>query len=114
MYPTVDKSFEEMANDISSKKNFNYCGAYELLNHDELKKKCFLPRRNKSSNHNQEEEKAPKKKKKTKIGKLRSINKIISRDHELNEKGSKIGRISGDHLARLNRINDKMNISEQK
>lgn len=48
IYPTINKTFEEVSQDILSKKNLNYCGAYELLNHDELKKKCFLPRKNKS------------------------------------------------------------------
>lgn len=34
----IDKSRREVIKDISEKKNADYCGAYELMKHDKLKK----------------------------------------------------------------------------
>lgn len=39
--PNIGKSFEEVCQDILNKRNTDYCGAYELMRHDKLKKECF-------------------------------------------------------------------------
>ena len=77
IYPTIDKTFEEVCQDILTKKNLDYCGAYELLNHDELKKKCFLPRKNKQKAIGPQDKEEKPKSNNAKVGKLRSVNRII-------------------------------------
>jgi carbon catabolite-derepressing protein kinase len=37
----IQKSFEEVCQDILNKRNTEYCGAYELMKHDKLKNECF-------------------------------------------------------------------------
>jgi hypothetical protein len=37
----IGKSFDEVCQDILNKRNTDYCGAYELIKHDKLKKECF-------------------------------------------------------------------------
>lgn len=45
MYQQIDrrinKSFEEVCQDIADKKSVEYVGAYELMKHDKMKKQCF-------------------------------------------------------------------------
>jgi hypothetical protein len=42
-YPNlnINKSVEDVRKAISEKRNIDFCGIYELLYHDKLKKKCF-------------------------------------------------------------------------
>lgn len=37
----INKSFDEVSQDILNKRNTDYCGAYELMKHDKLKNECF-------------------------------------------------------------------------
>ena len=37
----ITKSFDEVCQDILNKRNTDYCGAYELIKHDKLKKEYF-------------------------------------------------------------------------
>ena len=37
----IQKTFEEVCNDISHKKSIDYVGSYELMKHDKLKRECF-------------------------------------------------------------------------
>jgi hypothetical protein len=37
----LSKPIEEVAKAIQEKKNTEFCGVYELLFHDQLKKQCF-------------------------------------------------------------------------
>jgi serine/threonine protein kinase len=37
----ITKSYDEVVKDIRDKKNTDYCGAFELMRHDKLKKECF-------------------------------------------------------------------------
>ena len=37
----INKTSEEIRKAISEKRNTDYCGIYELLSHEKLKKKCF-------------------------------------------------------------------------
>ena len=37
----ITKSFDDVCQDILNKRNTDYCGAYELIKHDKLKKEYF-------------------------------------------------------------------------
>lgn len=37
----LGKTSEDIAKQIKEKKNTDYCGVYELLIHEKMKKKCF-------------------------------------------------------------------------
>lgn len=37
----IGKTYDEVCQDILNKRNTDYCGAYELIKHDKLKKECF-------------------------------------------------------------------------
>ena len=96
----INKTFEEVCQDILNKRNTDYCGAYELMKHDKLKNECFKT-----------DQKKDNKKKK-----LRSVNMILQRNRDLMEeehKGSGNPRrskkmfLSATHLKRLNNINNK-------
>ena len=39
----ITKSFDEVCQDILNKRNTDYCGAYELIKHDKLKREYFMP-----------------------------------------------------------------------
>ena len=45
----ISKSFEEVCQEILNKRNFDYCGAYELMKHDKMKRdnnKVLLKQKN--------------------------------------------------------------------
>lgn len=46
----INKSFEEVSQDILNKRNTDYCGAYELMKHDKLKNECFRINKNEDNN----------------------------------------------------------------
>ena len=37
----INKSFDEVCQDIVEKKSLDHVGAYELMKHDKMKKQCF-------------------------------------------------------------------------
>jgi hypothetical protein len=65
----INKSFDEVSQDILNKRNTDYCGAYELMKHDKLKNECFKIKGKDNSNMSDQENA----KKKRKQGKLRSV-----------------------------------------
>lgn len=119
-----------MCQDILNKRNTDYCGAYELIKHDKLKKECFqLGSKQMVNNYmsgmTRQSENSENEKKKKKQGKLKSITTILSQMNQsrrvdsmalLSEtaahsnKGFTKNRavvMSTQHLKRLNRINNK-------
>ena len=125
----ITKSFDEVCQDILNKRNTDYCGAYELIKHDKLKKEYFQSGGNTKQYFNnymsgtpkQSEEDEPEKKYKKK-GTLRSIAQILSNMNQARRIDSMVmlsenthqsksrGRdlvMSTAHLKRLNRINQK-------
>ena len=69
-----------MCQDILNKRNTDYCGAYELMKHDKLKNECFQ-----IAGQQQEEEKKEGEGSSKKQGKLKSIQKIINKNKEIND-----------------------------
>lgn len=65
----INKSFDEVSQDILNKRNTDYCGAYELMKHDKLKNECFKIKGKDNQNMSDDENG----KKKRKEGKLRSV-----------------------------------------
>lgn len=81
----ISKTFEEVCQDILNKRNTDYCGAYELMKHDKLKSECFkISSITGQSGQTKIETDAAEGKKK-KQGKLKSIQKIIDKNKEINE-----------------------------
>ena len=37
----INRTFDEVCKDIIEKKSVDYVGAYELIKHEKLKRKCF-------------------------------------------------------------------------
>lgn len=109
----ITKSFDEVCQDILNKRNTDYCGAYELMKHDKIKKECF------KTNRNGESESPTGKK----IGKLDNIQTILerSKDQEKDRENDALASsnyttenkkqndviFSHTHQQRLNRINNK-------
>jgi len=75
----ITKTFDEVCQDILNKRNTDYCGAYELMNHDKLKSECFKISAITGKAH--DEDKNDKKKQ----GKLKTIQKVINKNKEINE-----------------------------
>ena len=117
----INKSFDDVCQDILNKKNTDYCGAYELMKHDKLKSECFKIKDPRASGKLSTT-------KKKKEGKLRSINVILSKnkdainDEEESKEQPKLQGItrskklvlSNSHLQRLNKINDRFHRSDEK
>ena len=82
----ITKSFDEVCQDILNKRNTDYCGAYELIKHDKLKKEYFQSGGNTNqaymnnymSGTPMRSEEDDENKKYKKKGTLRSITKILS------------------------------------
>lgn len=75
----ITKTFDEVCQDILNKRNTDYCGAYELMKHDKLKSECFKISAITGKAH--DEDKNDKKKQ----GKLKTIQKVINKNKEINE-----------------------------
>jgi hypothetical protein len=88
----ITKTFDEVCQDILNKRNTDYCGAYELMKHDKLKSECFKIAGQKPKQNNFVEKK--------KIGKFKSIQKIIDKNREINDMVSQLR--SGSRIVSLN------------
>ena len=85
---SITKSFEEVCQDILNKRNTDYCGAYELIKHDKLKKEYFQSGNNNKKMNNymmaasggtpRQSENSDTDKKYKKKGTLKSISQILS------------------------------------
>lgn len=80
----IKKTPAEVSKDILSKRNCDYCGAYELMKHDKMKKQCFSNNKQSAANNNfmSDSENNGQEKKSKKQGKLKSIQTLVGSIHK--------------------------------
>ena len=109
--PNIGKSFDEVCQDILNKRNTDYCGAYELIKHDKLKKECFKDQASNKGPHGSQQalynnsmrsarsEKSNAsmgEKSKRKQGRLRSVHTILTQ--ELAQGGAGMAKLDPNQL----------------
>lgn len=80
----ITKTFDEVCADIANKRNTAWCGAYELIKHDNQKEECFIVPKSKSLKILEDDNQPQDAEKKTK-GKLRSIDQNIEKNRKLDK-----------------------------